>query len=166
MLGFLPVIALALAFVHIALDKKLRTAKKIIETVLLYELVIATGLGGIFGFMGHSMRAAEIAKFIGWRAGSPFQLEVAVANLAFGVLGILCYWLRGNFWLATIIGTTVFGWGAAYVHIMDIINRNNLKPGNAGLVLYLDIIMPIVMIGLYVSMGFADKIKLRRGKKR
>lgn len=164
MMLLFPLLGLAAALIHMALDKKLRTPKKAIEIILLYQLVIGTGLGCFSGFIGHTLRDADTAKFIGWKAGSPFQFEVAMANLAFAVLGVLCYWFRGNFWLATIVSTTVFGWGAAWVHINDILNRNNMKPGNAGLVLYLDILMPVIMIGLYAAMNLAKERKAKRKK--
>jgi hypothetical protein len=40
-----------------------------------------------------------------------------VANLSVGVLGILCYWMRDNFWVATVIGFSVWWLGDAMVHI-------------------------------------------------
>ncbi|MCQ8904725.1 MAG: hypothetical protein NQU45_03285 [Methanothermobacter sp.] len=54
-----------------------------------------------------------IATYIEWPTGSPFQLEVAFANLSFGVLGLLSWKFRGEFWMATIIGFSVFYLGAA-----------------------------------------------------
>jgi len=158
---YLPVIALVAALVHIFIDTKRRTPQRILETILLYELVIATGIGSIMGFLGHTMKAAEIARFIGWRAGSPFQFEVAVADLSYGILGILCFWLRGNFWTATIISTSVFGLGAAWGHVQEILVRHNMAPGNAGAPLYLDIIMPIVMICLLTALKLVEKKKKR-----
>ena len=49
----------------------------------------------MFGFIGHTAFADRTAAYIGWLADNPFQTEVAVANLAIGVLGILCYWVQG-----------------------------------------------------------------------
>ncbi len=116
----------------------------IVETILLYLLVVTVGLQGIFGFTGHFFKSDDIAKKIGWPTGNPFQLEIAFANLAFGILGILCIWFRGEFWLATIIGRSVFLWGAAYVHLVDI--KKNFNIYNAGPVLYADIFLPIILI--------------------
>ena len=99
---------------------------------------------GIFGFTGHFFKSDEVAKGIGWPTGNPFQLEIAFANLAFGIMGILCIWFHGDFWLATIIGKAIFLWGAAYVHIIDIRKRKNLNIYNAGPVLYADILLPVI----------------------
>lgn len=81
---------------------------------------------------------------------SPFQLEVAFANLSLAFLGILCWKFRDEFWIATVISLSVFYLGATYGHIMDIILKGNHAPGNAGGPLYLDIILPILLIFLLV----------------
>jgi hypothetical protein len=36
---------------------------------------------------------------IGWPPGNPFQFEVGVHDGAWGVLGFLCIWIGGLFWL-------------------------------------------------------------------
>lgn len=124
----------------------------IIATLLLYFLVVTIGLQGIFAFTGHLFKSDDVAKNIGWPTGNPFQLEIAFANLAFGIMGVLCIWLRGNFWLATIIGKTIFLWGAAFVHIRDIKIRKNLNIYNAGPVLYAGILLPVIWIILSILM--------------
>jgi len=40
---------------------------------------------------------ARIAAYISWPAGNPFQLEVAVANLSYGILELLCLKFRDDF---------------------------------------------------------------------
>ena len=119
-----------------------------VETFLRFFLG-ASGLSHTIAFLGHAFKADEIAKFIGWPAGSPFQFEVAAANLALGVIGIMCLWIKDKFWLAMIAGSTVFGWCTAFGHIRQIVLYQNYAPGNAGLVLYLDILAPLLMIILY-----------------
>ncbi|MDI9623970.1 MAG: hypothetical protein QFX38_03675 [Methanothermobacter sp.] len=71
-------------------------------------------------------------------------MEVAVANLSYGVLGLLSWKFRGDFWTATIIGFSIFYLGAAYIHIMDMF-QGNYAPGNVGAPLYFDIILPILL---------------------
>ena len=109
------------------------------------------GLQGLFAFMGHFFKADEVARGIGWPTGSPFQREIAFANLAMGTLGIMSIWFRGNFWFAAIVARSVFSWGAAYGHIIDLKKRGNASILNAGPVLYDDIILPFILIGLYIA---------------
>ncbi|MDP3066385.1 MAG: hypothetical protein Q8N08_06560 [Methanobacteriaceae archaeon] len=101
--------------------------------------------------------ANTIAAIIGWPAGNPFQSEVGIANLSYGILGLLCWKFRDNFWIATAIAITVFYWGAAYVHLINIAQTGNMAPGNAGFALYIDIIIPIILILLLVGYHFTSK---------
>ena len=147
-LGLTVVVALT----HLLLGKRPRTAKRIVGIFLLYLLVINIGLTGLFAFYGHTFMADEVARNIGWAPGSHFQFEVAVANLAFGVLGVLCIWLRGNFWLATGLGKSVFLFGAAFGHIRDAMANKNFAPYNVGPVLFIgDIFIPILILSLLLA---------------
>ena len=92
---------------HLWLGSREVSARRVAEVLLLYLLVIFVGVGGLMGFLGHTFKARDIALKIGWQP-SPFQFEVAVANLAFGVLGILCIWQRRGFRTATGIGYAIF----------------------------------------------------------
>ena len=101
--------------------------------------------------MGHAFSSKKVGEYIGWPSGNPFQFEAAITNLSFGILGVLCIWFRDNFWIATVIGFSVFALGAAYVHIRDIIKNKNHSPGNAGPPLYSDILKPIFLVGLLIA---------------
>lgn len=57
---------------------------------------------GIMATLGPTIRADETAKMIGWPTDNPFQFEVAMMNLSIGLLGLMCFWFHGNFWLATL----------------------------------------------------------------
>ena len=122
----------------------------LIETILQYVLIMFVGVMGILAFLGHTLKADEVARKIGWPSRSGFQFEVACANLSYGVLGILCIWFRGNFWIATAIAYSVFLLGAAYGHIREIVKKGNLNPYNAGWPLIMDIVKPVMLLILFV----------------
>ncbi len=136
--------------VRVYLDRQPRTKGRVAQILLLWLLVITVGIQGIFAFIGHTVFADATAASIGWPAGNPFQSEVAVANLTIGTLGILCYWLRGNFWVATVIGFFVWWLGDAVVHITSIVVSGNYAPNNAGVTFYLDILVPVILMALLV----------------
>jgi hypothetical protein len=71
-----------------------------------------------------------------------------VANLSFGILGILCLRLRDDFWTATAIGWSVFILGAAGVHLHQIHIGQPYAPENAGAILYFNILAPAVVLAL------------------
>lgn len=150
-----PILTLILALILIY--RRPKTKNMIIESLLLALLVVMVGLSSIWAFMGHAFMGAMIAAYIGWPAGSPFQLEVAVANLSYGILGLLCLKFRDDFWTATIIGFAVFYLGAAYIHIQDMF-RGNYAPGNVGAPLYFDIILPILLLGLLAAYKLTKRV--------
>ena len=117
---------------------------RVVEVCLLYLLSIQWGFGAAFLAIPHIVFSDQVAEFIGWAPGSPFQIELGFVSLGLALVGILCIWIRGWFWLAPVIAQTVFLWGAAYVHIQDIIVHDNLSPGNAGAIVFYDIAVPIM----------------------
>lgn len=154
----LPAISLIAALIHIVADKGKKDIGRICEILLSYFLPLTIGLGGLMAFYGHAFMADKIALSIGWPAGSPFQFEVAVANLAFGVLGILCIWFRKGFWLATGIGTSVFYFGAAFIHIREIFVKGNMAVNNTGFILWFnDLALPIFILALLLIYSMRQK---------
>jgi 4-amino-4-deoxy-L-arabinose transferase-like glycosyltransferase len=123
----LPLLA---AGIQIRLDKSTRSRERRIELFLIYLFALGVAGSGIGGFFAHFFLAGIVAESIGWPAGNPFQLEVAFANLAIGILGIVAIGRRDGFREATVIAVTVFGVGATIVHLMDIVETGNLAPGN------------------------------------
>ena len=91
--------------------------------------------------------AKVAARFIGW-ADSPFQREVGFASLGFSAVGFLAF--RGSFDMrvAAVVGTGCFLLGAAGGHILEILRTGNLAPGNAGVILYTDILLPLIGFAL------------------
>jgi hypothetical protein len=154
---FFLVLGLVVGPVHLYSDKQPRTKGRVAEIFLQWFLVVSVGLVSVVFFISHTVIADTTAASIGWPAGNPFQYEVAVANLTIGTLGILCYWIRENFWIATVIAFSVQWLGAAVVHIREIVVAANYAPNNAGLTFYLDILMPVMLIALLVYYLYVNR---------
>lgn len=122
-----------------------------VQTLLMYILVVSVGGDGVWAFIGHMFKSDEVARSIGWPEGNPFQKEVAWANLAFGVAGIMCWWFHGEFWLATIIAKSVFLLGAFTEHVRDLLKTKNVSINNAGPIMYTDLGIPILLFALYFA---------------
>ena len=141
---------------------KKRTKAKLIELFLLYQLVFSVGITSLLSFVGLTLMADDIAKYFEWPA-CPFQQELGNVNLAFGVLGILCIWFRGLFWLATIVGFSIWILGDGIHHLWLYFAYNNSSAGNIGAMLYTDMIVPVLLLILlffYFKSKFASQQKL------
>ncbi len=155
-----PVLAIVAALIHLGITSRWQAGLQAVSAIFLrYVLVINVGLEGFFSFYGHAFMADQVAASIGW-APSPFQYEVAIANLAVGTLGILCLWFDGSFWFATIVATTVWLWGDAAGHVRQIIVAHNYAANNAGPALYSDLMVPAAMIIL----ALCARISVRRAR--
>lgn len=115
---------------QIWLDKSSSNRDRRLEVMLLYLFALGVAGSGIGGFIAHFFMADLIAESIGWATGSPFQLEIAFANLAIGALGILAVGRRDGTREAAVVAATIFSVGATIVHLMDIAATGNLAPGN------------------------------------
>ena len=129
--------------------------KIVINAIFSYFLLFCIGIVFIYGGLFHIFFPKMIASFIGWET-SPFQLEVGFASLGFGIVGLIAFRGRLNFQAAAIIGPAVFLWGAAGGHIYQMISAHNFSPGNAGVILWTDILLPIIgFILLYLQYKLA-----------
>ena len=113
------------------------------EAFLSYHLLFAIGINNLINFLFHVFLGDIAAKFIGWE-NSPFQVEVGFASLGVGIAGVIAFKASLPFRFATLIPPWAFSLGAAGGHIYQMIVAHNFSPGNVGLVLPIDILMPIV----------------------
>jgi hypothetical protein len=113
---------------------------------------VATGFSLIFGGIGHIFAPLTVAKQIGWKVAPQFQFEIGIADIIFGILSMLTFFYRKEFILSTIIATTIWGWGNSIGHIHSYLKEGNDSPGNAGWILYLGLLSPLISIFLYKNM--------------
>lgn len=135
-----------LTFIHVVRSPGKRSFKDIIDTFVLYFTVINIGLFSLYNFFAYLFFPQEVAMFRGYVNSSPFQFELAMAYLAFGVLGILCFWERGDFAFATVIGFSLFLFGSGFGHLTDFVHSKSDNKGNADLLLYIDLILPLALL--------------------
>ena len=124
------ILPLLLSAAILLLDRSASTRERRLEVPLIFLFGLGVASGGIASFFGHLLMSDIVADSIGWARGSPFQLEMAFANLAAGILGVIAAGRRDGFREATVIAVTVLGVGASIVHTMDILATGNLAPGN------------------------------------
>jgi uncharacterized membrane protein len=145
---FFVVLAGLAASIHLALSPYSRSSRAAIaRTYLLYFLFLYVGLMGLLTAYAHVLRPIQTSASIGWST-SPYEYEVGMADLTIGVLGVLCLWVRGNFWLATAIANAVWLLGDAIGHIRQMTLNNNHAANNSGIFLVAEIITPLLILFL------------------
>jgi hypothetical protein len=112
-------------------------------------LLFSIGVAYAWNFVVHSVFGDFSAQVIGW-AQSPFQLEVAFASLGFALVGFLAFPRRADLRvkLAAVLGVTPFLWGAAGGHVYQILVNRDYAAGNAGVILWTDILLPFVGLAM------------------
>jgi DMSO reductase anchor subunit len=147
---FWAVLGLVVAAAHLRHHRDRRDRRSVLETVLVWWLVIPLGVAAIVGAGFHVFDATGIAEQIGFTQGDGgFHFEVAMADLAIGVICVMCFWIRDRFWLAAILASAIFLIGDGYGHIYQMIEHDNHAADNTGVVLYADFIFPVVAMVLY-----------------
>jgi hypothetical protein len=136
------VIGVLFSIVAMARARKPIGPSGIVEKLLSWHVFWAIGACNLYNFVMHAFFGRMSAAFIGW-ADSPFQFEVATASLGFGVVGLLAAFRSFDLRLAAIIGPGLFTLGAAAGHVYQMAAEHNFAPGNAGIVFYTDIIIPL-----------------------
>ncbi|MDQ3636862.1 MAG: hypothetical protein M3426_02545 [Actinomycetota bacterium] len=114
------------------------TKRKVAETLLGWSLPLNLGVLETLWFVRH-LRKGRSAEGGGQPAADRVLSELAVAHLAFGVLGLLALRFRGMFWFATVVGQAVFLGGVAAVNAREILKDK----------MYLfDVLMSLAHVGL------------------
>jgi hypothetical protein len=152
---FVPVALWAAAIVAAAiavwLAPKPVTFGVVADRLLRYILIFPLGVQSLWAFLCHVFIPEQAAASIGWEP-SPFQYEVGVANLGIGLASLYAAFQGFQARAAVAAMAACFLGGAAVGHMMDIALGDNLTPGNAGPILYTDILTPIAILTLLLAL--------------
>lgn len=147
----LLIVGLVAALISLSRKPKPLKFETIAEAFLSYYMLFPIAISNLINFVFHVFFGDTAAKFIGWD-NSPFQAEVGFASLGIGIAGALAYKASLPFRVATFIPPAAFLLGAAWGHIYQMVTAHNFSPGNVGLVLPSDILIPIIgLIFLWLS---------------
>ncbi len=120
-------------------------------TLLLHQFVVMFGLLGIIGTITNIIKADENAKMLGW-PGGPFQIKYGFSQLGLGVMGVLCIWFRGGFWLGTLVSMYIYGVSGLWSHIAEMKRQGKATVNDIGN-LIIDVIYQFFLTFLSVYAG-------------
>ncbi|MEI8400388.1 MAG: DUF6790 family protein [Alcaligenaceae bacterium] len=145
------VIGLIFSVYSILMARKKLNKPSAAENLIKWFVFFSIGVSCLYNGIMHTVFSEAIAKFIGW-PDSPFQQEVGFASFGFSLIGFIAFKGSWQTKLCAIAGPSCFLLGAAGGHIYQMITAGNFAPGNAGVVFYMDILLPIVgWVLLYLS---------------
>lgn len=117
------------------------------DAYLSWLLLLSVGIDGLWAGLFHVFMPHVAAGFIGWQV-SPFQFEMGVTDIAFGLTAIAAFWRSLSFQAATVTFISLLYAGLAAGHIRQIVETGNFAPGNGGALLALTVIKPVLLIWL------------------
>lgn len=133
------------------------TKRRVVEVLLGWSLPLNLGVLETFFFVQHLLRGGGLHEDVERSSGDQVRSEVAVAHLAFGVLGLLSVRLRGMFWFATVIGHTIFLVGVAAVNAREVLKNK---------VFLFDVLMSLAHVGLLKAYEPLEAARPRRARRR
>lgn len=136
------------------------SASIILEALFSYFLLFSVGISFFYNFVLHVFFGDMTAAFIGWQP-SPFQTEVGMASLGFSIVGFLSF--KGGFGLrlGAVTGPSIFLLGAAGGHLYQMIVAGNFSPGNAGVIFFTDILIPVIAMTFIWLQHRYDKVQIK-----
>ena len=135
----LTFLVIGLVFSAVAMARGVSAPEALLKWFVFWSIGISYLYNGVF----HIFFGELAARFIGW-ANSPFQVEVGTASLGFGLVGLIAAFRGPELRFAAILGPSVFLWGAAAGHIVQMVTAHNFSPGNAGIIFWTDVTLPIL----------------------
>lgn len=161
MVFWVPILAYAAALACTAAGLLIHRApgppRHAAHLLLRYVNLFPVGLMGLWAALGHIAFPAQSAAAIGW-APSPFQTEVGAANLGLGIAGTLAaFYASWGFRAAVAVMTAGFLGGAALTHVFQIAQTGNHAAGNAGPILYTDVLTPLLLVILLALTFRSDR---------
>lgn len=135
-----------LAIILVILQKAFFTKHvRLSESLYSWITLLPVGIGALYAFAMHAFFPDFTAAIIGWQT-SPFQYEVAMASLGFGLVALLAFQASYGFRLANVIGLTCWLWGNTIGHLFQIITQHNFSANNAGSWFWMDIVCPLILL--------------------
>jgi len=139
-----PVLCYCVALVFGFLDIGQPFGNAELNPLLQWMLSLGLGLPSLWAALSHAVFSDRVAQSIGW-APSPFQKEIAGANLGIGLGAIAASVLGAPAAWAMTFMAAGFLWSAAAVHVSDMVRRKNFAINNAGPIFWWDILTPLTL---------------------
>jgi len=137
-----PMLAILLAALSIHRAGGFSNRAVVVDRFFAWWMLLVAG--GVFnGFVMHSFFPGFTAHLIGW-AESPFQREVAYADAAVGIMGVMAFFIRDKmFRLGAVVVFVICLVGDGFGHLIEI-TGGDMAEYNTGSLLLADLLSPTI----------------------
>jgi hypothetical protein len=147
---FIIAVIVALGMIFRGKEKN-RSKRHVVETFLRSFLFFIYGIGGLIGFISLIFMPERTIHLIGWTSGSPFQFEMGIFHLAYGVIGIMTLFYKEVFWFASVVMMTIIGWGFGIGLAMNLHQQDTYMPSLIRGYMWSDFIYPAIILILFIA---------------
>lgn len=119
------------------------------KSIVLSGITNMIGIAGVGAGISHIFFADKTTRSIGFES-SPYQLEVGVCDLSFGIVGLLAQYYSTDFWWAIILFSSLYRIGCGLGHIRQIVVEKNYAINNTA-ILITNFGVPLTLITMYLQ---------------
>jgi hypothetical protein len=145
LISALPALCYCVALVLGFLDVRQPLGSAELTPLVQWMLSLGLGVPSLWAALSHAAFGKRVAESIGW-SPSPFQKEIAGANLGIGLGALAASALGPQAAWAMFLMAAGFLWSAAAVHVADMVKRRNFAINNAGPIFWWDILTPLTIL--------------------
>lgn len=117
------------------------------QRYLAWILLLAVGVDGVWAGLFHVFFPNIASAQIGWQP-SPYEFEVGVADMAYGIIAIIAFWRSLPFQQAIASFAVLYYVGVSIGHFVQAFSAGDTAPDNFGLLLILTIARALVLVVL------------------
>jgi hypothetical protein len=102
------------------------------------------GADGIWAGLFHIFFPAVASGEIGW-AGSPFEFEIGIADLALGITAVISFGRSLSFKSGVAVYAILFYIGVAIGHVYQAVAKADFSPDNFGMLLLITVLRALLL---------------------
>ena len=140
LLIFLPLL-FGFLYAHFKKEKR-------VDAIFVSYIFVGIGIQGLASGIMQTFFSQTVIQYVQWPF-SPFILELGLANISYGILGLLSPWMTRGWQTATAFGYAMFLAFTGMRHALEILNRG-INPGDSGAFAYVDYVMSTILFVLLI----------------
>jgi hypothetical protein len=115
------------------------------EIIFHWLMFFSVGLTGLYVAFFQVFYPDIVADMLGWHL-SPFQFQLAAANIGFGMVGLFSLKASYSFRLAAVLANVCWMWGDVLSQLYQFFMFQNYSIGNVGTWFWMSLVIPFILL--------------------